>query len=335
MIFKFRLFFVVASAALLGITWCIHIRIQAAAHATPRGSTYRGFNSTAHLPSTNYAIVTFLTGQASDESYFTATRVLTHQLLHAESTKVNQNNTSFLVLCSETVPAEQKTTLRGDGATVVEIRDVPVNWWIRSAETRWKEQFSKLRVFEMEEYSRILYLDADTVLTGPVDGIFAEPEVVSLTSTLDRKDQVRWGEAKLPSEWLFAARSDAALTGERTHPTPPLQSKSFNAGFFLIKPDRQVFAHILSVMALVGRFDTHTMEQGLLNYVFRREGRMPWRELHWRWSATWPTERDLEEGVVTLHDRLWKTGPQPLRDLWNAKKGEMMNYHEKRKMAAA
>ncbi|KAF2448110.1 glycosyltransferase family 8 protein [Karstenula rhodostoma CBS 690.94] len=333
MIFKFRLFFVVASVALLGITWCTH----AVAHAAPpyTGSTYRGYNSTAHLPPTDYAVVTFLTGQASDTSYFTATRVLTHQLLHANSTKVNQNTTSFLVLCTATVPAEQKATLRADGATVVEIRDVPVNWWIRPASTRWKEQFSKLRVFEMEEYRRILFVDADTVLTGPVDGIFAEPEVATLAPTLDRKHQVRWGEARLPAQWLFAARSDNALTGARAHPTPPLQAESFDAGFFLLKPDRRVFAHLLSVMALVGRFDPQAMDQGLLNYVFRREGCMPWRELHWRWSATWPTERDLEMDVVTLHDRLWRTGPQPLRDLWNAKKGEMLNFHEKGMVAAA
>lgn len=277
MIFKFRLlfvvFFVVVSAALLGITW--HIRETANAAPTFTGSTYRGFNSTAHLPPTDYAVVTFLAGEASDDSYFTATRVLAHQLLHTESTKLNQNTTSFLVLCSETVPTEQKITLRAGGAIVVEIRDVPVNWLIRSTDTSWKEQFSKLRVFEMEEYSRILFLDSDTVLTGPVDGIFEEPEVVSLVPTLDRKDQIRLGEAKLPSEWLFAARSDNALTGERLHPTPPIQAKLFNAGFFLIKPDRQIFAHIISVMAHVDRFDTHSMEQGLLNYVFRREGLMP------------------------------------------------------------
>jgi alpha-N-acetylglucosamine transferase len=332
MIFKFRLFFVLVSATLLGITWCI----RAAKQVPPyQGSTYRGYNSTAHLPTTDYAVVTFLTGQASDDSYFTATRVLTHQLLHAESTKINTNTTSFLVLCSETVSKQQKATLRADGASVVEIRDVPVNWWIRSAETRWKEQFSKLRIFEMTEYARILYLDADTVLTGPIDGIFAEPEVTTPAPTLDRPKQVRWGEAALPSTWLFAARSDNGLTGARSHPTPPLQAKAFNAGFFLVKPDRAVYAHLVSVMAIVGRFDTHTMEQGLLNYVFRREGCMPWRELHWRWSATWPTERDLEMEVVTLHDQLWATGPQALQDLWNAKKGEMLNFHEKRRMAAS
>ncbi|KAJ4355665.1 uncharacterized protein N0V89_003685 [Didymosphaeria variabile] len=332
MIFKFRLFFVVVLTALLGITWCL----RAASHDRQPylGSSYRGYNSTAHLPATDHAIATFLTGQATDDSYFTATRILTHQLLHAESTRCNSNATTFIVLCSESVPKEQKDTLREDGATVVEVRDVPLNWWIRSGEARWKEQFNKLRVFEMTEYKRILFLDPDTMLTGPVDPIFDEPEVVTLTPTLLRKDQVKWGESQLPSHWLFAARSDNGLTGQREHPTPPLQTKSFNAGFFLVAPDRQIYKHLVSVMALVGRFDTYTMEQGLLNYVFRREGLMPWRELHWKWSATWPNEQDLEMEVVALHDQSWKTGPQQLRDMWNARKGEMLNFHDKRRLAA-
>lgn len=83
-------------------------------------------------------------------------------------------------------------------------------------------------------------------------------------------------------------------------------------------------------MGVPRRFDPFTMEQSLLNYVFRRDGMMPWRELHWKWSATWPNEKDVEMEVVTLHEKLWKTGPQPLRDMWNRRKGEMLNFHEKR-----
>ncbi|KAF1968484.1 nucleotide-diphospho-sugar transferase [Bimuria novae-zelandiae CBS 107.79] len=328
---KFRILsvsFLVFAAILLSITY---FRPK---HSAPPylGSSYRSYNSTAHLPATDYAIATFLTGQAKDDdSYFVATRVLTYQLLHAESTKCDANNITFLVLCSESVSCAQKATLRADGATVVQVRDVPVNWWIHSGVTRWKEQFTKLRVFEMTEYKRILFMDADTLLTGHIDGIFDEPEVAILAPTLDRKNQVRWGESQLPSQWLFAARSDNAFTGERKHPTPPLQAQAFSAGFFLVAPDRRIFEYLLSVMAIPRRFDPFTMEQSLLNYVFRRDGRMPWRELGWRWSATWPNEEDVKLEVVSLHEKLWKTGPQGLKDMWNRKKGEMLRFHERRR----
>lgn len=327
---RFKLFLAVATAALLGITLCMR-----ASRSPPYlGSSYRGYNTSTHLPETDYAVATFLTGQAKEDSYFLATRILTHQLLHANSTKCNSNTTTVLVLCSESVPKDQKDTLRQDGATVVEVRDVPVNWWIHSGDSRWQENFNKLRIFEMTEYKRILYLDADTLLTEPVDRIFDEPEVETLAPKLDRKDQIKWPESSLPSQWLFAARSDNALTGKRQHTTPPLQTQSFNAGFFLIAPDREIFQHLLSVMAIAGRFDSRTMEQGLLNYVFRREGVMPWRELHWKWSANWPNEEDVDMGTVTLHDQMWKTGPRALQDMWNRKRGEMLNFHETKKLAA-
>ncbi|KAJ4298233.1 hypothetical protein N0V90_006132 [Kalmusia sp. IMI 367209] len=335
MVLKFRLFFAFAliiTSGLLGITW--HIRSSRPPYL---GSSYRIYNSTAHLPLTDFAVATFLTGQGtdkSDDSYFVATRILAHQLVHAEATKCNPETITFLVLCSESVPAEQKEILRHDGATVIEVRDVPVNWWIHSGVMRWKEQFTKLRVFEMTEYKRILYMDADNLLTGPIDGIFDEPEVTTLAPKMDRKEQVKWGESQLPAQWLFAARSDNALTGKRQHPTPPLQSSSFSAGFFLIAPDRQIYEHFLSVMGLFHRFDPFTMEQSLLNYVFRRDGQMPWRELHWKWSATWPNEKDLQMEVVTLHEKLWRTGPQELKDIWNRKKGEMLNFHDKKARAA-
>lgn len=333
MILKFRLLFALASLLsiiFLGVNW--RIRTSPPEYL---GTSYRAYNSTSGLPATDYAIATFLTGQNTDDAYFVATRVLTHQLMHAETTKCDPEKVTFLVLCSESVSTEQKNILRNDGATVLEVRDVPVNWWIHSGVQRWKEQFTKLRVFEMTEYKRILFIDADILVTSKIDGIFNEPEVANLAPTLNRKKAHKWGESELPKQWLFAARSDNAFTGERDHPFPPLQTLSFSAGFFLVAPDRQIYAHLLSVMGVPRRFDPFTMEQSLLNYVFRRDGMMPWRELHWKWSATWPNEKDVEMEVVTLHEKLWKTGPQPLRDMWNRRKGEMLNFHEKRDLATA
>jgi len=292
--------------------------------------SYKLYNSTDVLPETPFAIVTFLTGQGDNDAYFMATRVLTHQLIHAPATKSDPVRVSFLVLCSQSTPTEQKDQLRRDGAHVVELQDVPVNWWIHSGVGRWKEQFTKLRTFEMIEYKRILFVDADTMIMSPLDGIFEEPEVESTTPTLTeaRKNQIRRDEGPLPAEWFFAARSDNGYTGQRQHPTPPLQTTQFSAGFFMVAPDRILYNHLLGVMSHFRRFNPFTMEQSLLNYVFRREGAMPWRELHWKWSATWVNEKDADMGVKSLHEKLWDKGPQALKDIWYKKKGEMLNYYE-------
>ncbi|KAF2656260.1 glycosyltransferase family 8 protein [Lophiostoma macrostomum CBS 122681] len=332
MILRSKVSFALALAlSFLLITWCWH--------SSPSASSkppYRLFESSSPLPSTQYAIATFLTGQATnDDSYFVATRVLTHQLLHAPATRCNSSSTSFLVLCSQDVSTEQKEILRKDGATVVEVQDVPLNWWIYSGVQRWKEQFTKLRVFEMTEYKRILFIDADTLITGHLGDIFDEPEVNTLAPTLSsRKEQMRKDESPFPTQWLFAARSDNQFTGEREHSTPPLQTPSFSAGFFLVAPDKEMYQHLLAVMSHFHRFDPFTMEQSLLNYVFRREGAMPWRELHWKWSATWPNEKDLDMGVASLHEKLWNTGPQRLQNIWKNRKDEMIRFQEERRVNA-
>lgn len=285
---------------------------------------YRLFNSPSSLPSTPYAISTFLTGQAEDLNYYTATRVLTYQLLHAPSTQLNSSSTTFLVLCTSTVPYSQKVQLLQDGATVVELDDIPLKWWIKTGVTRWRDQFTKLRVFSMTEYSRILFIDADTLLTASMDSIFRDYKIMNEAPTLfSRKSQIKKDESALPDTWVFAARSDNALTGEREHPIPPLQTNQFSAGFWLAKPDKGIFEYLLSVMGHYRRFDPHTMEQSLLNYAFRREGPMPWRELDWEWSATWPSERDLDHGVKSLHEKFWRSGPERLQRLWEDHRQEM------------
>lgn len=295
------------------------------------GPSYRLYNSTDTLPETPFAIATFLTGQGDNDAYFVSTRVLAHQLIHAPSTKCDPARITFLVLCSESTSQEHKDRLRKDGAHVVELVDVPVNWWIHSGVRRWKEQFTKLRVFEMVEYKRVLFIDADTLIMSQLDAIFEEPEVDSLSPLLtDRKDQIRRDESALPLEWFFGARSDNGYTGQRNHPVPPLQTTQFSAGFFMVAPSKELYAHLLSVMSHFRRFDPFTMEQSLLNYVFRRDGAMPWRELHWKWSATWVNEKDAEMGVRTLHEKLWDKGPQPLKDIWSKKRGEMLQYYEHR-----
>jgi alpha-N-acetylglucosamine transferase len=68
------------------------------------------------------------------------------------------------------------------------------------------------------------------------------------------------------------------------------------------------------------------MEQSLLNYALRREGAMPWVELDYRWNANFVNMKDYEGGVAALHEKLWKKGPDRLRELWKDWR-EIMEEH--------
>jgi alpha-N-acetylglucosamine transferase len=288
-----------------------------------------------------HAIATFLTGNSKEpesaksaEDYYTiAARILTYQLLHANETRCSDSSIPFLVLVTSTVSNETRSQLESDGATVVPVQDIPLRWWIKTGVTRWADQFTKLRLFEMVEYDRILFIDADTLITRPIDGIFNEPNILTpYKSLLNRKNTIKSDEDNLlPGEYVFAARSDNAYTGERDHPFPPLPTTIFSAGFWLAAPSREMFSYLLSVMTHYRRFDPHTMEQSLLNYAFRREASMPWIELDYRWSATWPNSKDVDGKVASLHEKFWSTGPEDIRNKWEDVRKAMEVYYEETK----
>ncbi|PBP15646.1 glycosyl transferase family 8 protein [Diplocarpon rosae] len=182
----------------------------------------------------------------------------------------------------------------------------------------------------MVEYERILFIDADTLITRPIDAIFDEMMVRLPAATLFNVTRIKNDEAMLPANYMFGARSDNALTGERDHPYPPIPTKVFSAGFWMAAPSREMFVYLMSVMQHWRRFDPFAMEQSLLNYAFRRDGPMPWLELPPQWSATWPNMRDWDAGVATLHEKWWGVGPDELRAKWNGVRTEMEQFFEAR-----
>lgn len=82
------------------------------------------------------------------------------------------------------------------------------------------------------KYDRILYVDANTFVTGPTDRIFNELIIQTPTKTdFDKTSEIKADEAPLPANYVFAARSDNGHGGKIEHPIPPLQTKALNAGF--------------------------------------------------------------------------------------------------------
>ena len=310
----------------------LHPLPSSGAHSTSYNSAFGHLNETSG--SSRFAIATFLTGSPENpddgkdpdaDPYYIATRVITYHILHAPETRCNKS-ISFIVMVTSTVSESAKQQLRLDGANVVEVEDVPLPSWIKTGVTRWKDVFTKLRVFEIIEYDRILFIDADTLIQSKIDGIFHEPEVQRPDKTLFSRPR-NTDELPLPENYVFAARSDNGLTGERNHPFPPLHSQFFSSGFLMIAPSPALFEYFLSAMSHKNRFDAHIMEQSLYNYAFRRNGPMPWRELHYKWSATWPNLEDVGAGVVTLHEKFWRTGPPELQRLWRLQKDAMERYY--------
>ncbi|KAF1814883.1 nucleotide-diphospho-sugar transferase [Eremomyces bilateralis CBS 781.70] len=253
------------------------------------------------------AYASFLSTRVTNESeydpYFTASRVLAYQLLHHPVTKT-RDNIPLLILVPPHVSEHKRKILASEGAQIVPVDLLlPDTPWLSPATDRYDDQFTKLRLFGLEQYDRILYVDNDMLLTRCLDPIFDEPAVMEVQTTGADPASIESDEAPLPSTYLFTGVSD---TGGGDHPFPPVEGDDINGGFFLLRPDRALLAYYKSVLNIPNRFPSVFMEQSMLTYAHRRDGNMPWRAFEMgKWNTNWPNEKDVEGGTATLHDKFW------------------------------
>jgi len=200
--------------------------------------------------------------------------------------------------------------------------------WMNPLNERWRDMMVKLRLFQLHEYDRILFLDSDTFLLGPLDGVF-DDLAARPRETLDVA-KIEPDEAPLPSTYLFSTLPEVL---HKVHSYPPVTKPYFNAGFFLLSPSTELFNYYVSLLNLPGRFDSTYPEQNLLNYAHRENGNMPWGSLGYWWNICLPNMKDVEAGVVSVHSKLWTEGSelQPtepeLREIWQAVKKEMEIFY--------
>lgn len=213
-----------------------------------------------------------------------------------------------------------------DGATIVPVEKLDSSW-IKPGHSRWQDVMVKLRLWELVDYDRILFLDADTFILKNIDGVF-DDAAAQPRRTLG-KEKIEKNEGKLPRDYLLGTISEVTNSG---HEYPPVPMGYFNAGFFMMEPNVEIFEYYTSLFDL-GRFDSVFPEQNLLNYAHRQSGNMPWTRLHYSWNIQLPNMNDVKKGVHSVHAKLWTEGnelqpvPKELRELWKSKKLEMWEYY--------
>jgi alpha-N-acetylglucosamine transferase len=278
------------------------------------------------LPAQRRAYVTFFSTRIENDTlndpYFTAVRTLSYQILRHPETRT-QLDIPFLVLVPPHVSNYKRQVLAAEGATVVPIELLlPTNNTFKPGESRWEDQFCKLRLFEMTQYDRVLYLDTDMLLTRSLDGIWDEPVAQEVQQTRTNSSMIQPDEAPLPTTYVFTGVYDAG----------PVATNNINGGFWLVRPDTVLFTYYRSLMNIEGRYDTTFMEQSMLNYAHRREGNMPWTPFPKRkWNTNWPSEKDLKDGCASLHDKFWSPDnagwiDRKLVELWWRMQGNMEGY---------
>jgi inositol 3-alpha-galactosyltransferase len=261
--------------------------------------------------------------------YFEATRILVYRLLHKAATK-DLDDRNIVVLTTESVLPEQIRTLRADGAIVRPVETIapPRGVDVAHVNPQWINQFTKLTMWNMTEYTRILYIDADILPVRPLSSLFDTPFELDTDG----------------APYLFAATYDSAWvrdTGHYTRPVPPLLlndthgADAFNAGMFHFHPSHEQAEYVYSIYNNPpdGQDFTHGMEQDLLRYAYRDGGAYPWTRLSQMFNTQWPRLADLET-THAVHDKMWKKNSPvrwDLRRFWYVAWGEMQGWSEERR----
>lgn len=256
--------------------------------------------------------------QGKPDYYFEACKSLIHRILRNTTTR-DPHNRPFIVLATHAVPQKQLQILRTHGAQVriVDTLEPPtgtVNF--EKINPRYKDQFTKLLVWNMTEFERIAYFDSDALPIRPVHDIFEVPV------------QHRRGE-----EWLFAAvydSGDIRRDGQRNEPgreDTGVSQNPLNAGVFVLKPTRVQYEYIFSMFKKPPKKDFTTfMEQDLLRWAYQSNGPYPWVRLPHLYNTQWCMKEDLDSAYV-LHDKLWsRDADDALREAWYQAWGEMIGW---------
>ena len=175
-----------------------------------------------------------LSDTSLDPIYLLQTRLLLYQLRHNPvSADLSRD---FVVLTTPLVPDDIEQQLRDEGAVVVRrplIEHMPGDKALEGRH-RWKDQYSKLNIFSLTEYERILYLDSDTILTR---------SLVDL-----------WDEE---GAWPLYGLSSVGVEDEVAVRPAYADGSEFNAGFWMARPSEQMFEELLRQQ----EYDPYYLEQ--------------------------------------------------------------------------
>ena len=256
-----------------------------------------------------------------DDQYYIGTRVVLYQLLHAPVTRTN-TSIPVVILATEDVTPHRIARLRKDGADVRIVEKVKVPGMGEGG--RWQDVMTKLRVFELEEFDKVVLMDSDMLIINRMDGIFDDP---ATDLAVPKADLAPSDEGPLPSSYMLSAQT---INDERVHNYPPDPANYyFSGGFFVCHPSAEIFKYYMKILTIPNRFPTELNEQDMLNYAHRRDGPMPWTDFHYTWTTTWPSMREYRKGAHSLHEKWWSDMPDldpVLKEKWRQAKWEMEIY---------
>ncbi|XP_008812591.1 galactinol synthase 1-like [Phoenix dactylifera] len=163
------------------------------------------------------------------------------------------------------VPAAHRQLLREQGCIVREIEPVyPPENQTQFAMAYYVINYSKLRIWNFEEYSKMIYLDADIQVFDNIDHLFDMPDGY-FYAVMDCFCEKTWSHSRQYSiGYCQQCPEKVAWPAEMGAP-PPLY---FNAGMFVFEPNHLTYENLLETLKFTP--PTPFAEQDFLNMFFEK-----------------------------------------------------------------
>ncbi|CAK9136440.1 unnamed protein product [Ilex paraguariensis] len=243
------------------------------------------------------------------------------------------------------VPQDHREILESQGCIVREIEPVyPPENQTQFAMAYYVINYSKLRIWEFVEYSKMIYLDGDIQVFGNIDHLFEYPDGY-FYAVMDCFCEKTWRDTPQFKIGYCQQCPETIQWPAELGPSPPLY---FNAGMFIYEPKLSTYNDLLNTLQVTPT--TLFAEQDFLNMFFRDIYRpippvynlvlaMLWRHpgkidldkvkvVHYcaagakPWRYTGKEENMQREDIKMLVDKWWKIYKDESLDYKNTSKDE-------------
>ncbi|XP_058087791.1 galactinol synthase 1 [Magnolia sinica] len=162
------------------------------------------------------------------------------------------------------VPEDHRQILRSQGCIVREIQPIyPPENQIQFAMAYYVINYSKLRIWDFEEYSKMMYLDADIQVFENIDHLFDAADGY-FYAVMDCFCEKTWSHSRQYSIGYCQQCPDKVTWPTEMGVPPPLY---FNAGMFVFEPSRLTYDSLLETLKITP--PTPFAEQDFLNMFFQ------------------------------------------------------------------
>lgn len=209
-----------------------------------------------------------------------------------------------------------RKTFAGQGAIVHELALYDLVGEETSVPERLQDQFAKLNMWNMTQYSSIAYLDSDAFPLANIDQVF------DVVKTQKRAPGIATDDFPEIESYAFAGVFTETTTSD----------SGIAGGFLVFSPDTVQHERLLENAKRVNEYEMSSMDQAFLNsgLGFGRSSPFPAQELPLYYNCDASLYPQIESGAIdpvevkVLHEKLWlKTDLQTFSsleiwaDLWS------------------